>query len=661
MEKNNDEQRRIQHRRPLVYGAIRSTTTITLPPPHKKINPRKIISSTQHSDQLHNQQPNQAKQTSMASTVGTAAADASTGGERRPNFGLNHRYGKPIPVQAQGPFPAVGSRLGPFFCLQPIGRGTFSSIHKCLHHEAAWNTTDVPPLAVAKLELSENFKGVLEAEAAILDFLDQALPPRTVPRYLGHYRCGSNYVALRMEYLPGQDMHQLRDVSRKIAVQDAVYLCADVVLPLLRKMHDVGMVHRDVKPSNVVRYSRKEFCIVDFGLSKSIVVAESSPLADTERPWTKPRWFQSGPDDQGASPCYRKERDKADFRGTSMYASPRVHQLQEYAPRDDIWSLLYVFCDLVSGGLPWMSHAANRDRDMCQTIKEQVHGLGGQPDQTEEFLKGDEYHVAVFRRNQKLQKLGPLAKDEPLPTPLAMSTDKGKVDMLRRAFAHLAKLQFWEEPDYDLIRACMLSFLDDPDTYPPSKPIDWSGFSSGLDSMSDLLDSDVFAETEKAMEKETDPRFRDDENRMTIEERFVWSQLEYNASRTMQVPPHVALQDWLRVANSLIYEEWDAKRLEPGGLRTSTDGFRRQCYIECLEKCIAFLKPFDSFRQRACCFHEEDENGSNPNKRRRLIVAGRDVSMLSLSKAILALPELLAAEKEKKRAPISLSQTSRLQ
>ena len=65
-----------------------------------------------------------------------------------------------------------------------------------------------------------------------------------------------------MEYLPGEDMHLLRDrhctslekngeitsaggsTPRRVSVEDAVYLVADVMLPLLRGMHGVGIVHR---------------------------------------------------------------------------------------------------------------------------------------------------------------------------------------------------------------------------------------------------------------------------------------------------------------------------------------------------------------------------------------------------------------------------------
>ena len=50
-----------------------------------------------------------------------------------------------------------------------------------------------------------------------------------------------------------------------------------------------------------------------------------------------------------------------------MYASLCIHQGKDYCPRDDAWSVLYVFCDLVSGGLPWMSHAAHQEQHECGT------------------------------------------------------------------------------------------------------------------------------------------------------------------------------------------------------------------------------------------------------------------------------------------------------
>ena len=69
--------------------------------------------------------------------------------------------------------------------------------------------------------------GVLESEVTILHFLHDSLPPQTVPVYMGHYKL-TNYVAIVMEYLPGEDMNQLRETivrggkSRRLHVQDAL-------------------------------------------------------------------------------------------------------------------------------------------------------------------------------------------------------------------------------------------------------------------------------------------------------------------------------------------------------------------------------------------------------------------------------------------------------
>jgi Protein kinase domain len=342
-------------------------------------------------------------------------------------------FGKPKQVQSIGKFTELGSILGPFFCLGQLGKGTFSSIHKCIcmnYFHRDNNSTARRRLAAAKVELvSFQQSGVLEAEATILDYLHNTLPPGTVPVYMGHYR-SDPYAAIFMEYLPGEDMHQLRErvmaktaedyelsrdddnvartnrspPTRRINAADAVYLTAEVMLPLLQRMHEVGVVHRDVKPSNCVRAGTgsqsKQFCMVDFGLSKSIIVPEDNEFADKEHYWNGKYWLKPYLYQNMENPprgCYRQERKKADFRGTSMYASLRVHQERDYCPRDDVWSLLYVFCDLVSGGLPWMQHAANRDRDACQRYKERIHGESEDhvSGDIAELLKGDIYEMLV--------------------------------------------------------------------------------------------------------------------------------------------------------------------------------------------------------------------------------------------------------------------------
>ena len=143
-------------------------------------------------------------------------------------------------------------------------------------------------IVAAKVELA-NFvdSGVIDGEASVLKFLDASLPVGMVPTFVDYVRQPAASIAatataatagtaekgstdgglsaIVMECLPGEDMHLLRDrhcqslvekadgvaekAQRRLSVEDAVYLVADVMLPLLKAMHQVGMVHRDVKPS----------------------------------------------------------------------------------------------------------------------------------------------------------------------------------------------------------------------------------------------------------------------------------------------------------------------------------------------------------------------------------------------------------------------------
>jgi len=431
-------------------------------------------------------------------------------------------------VTEKPPFPLPGSVLGKdrrYFCLSPLGKGTFCGIHKCvdlsyshsLNHSTGGSTEEtgtkpqtipgrfVQPkvrLVAAKVELS-NFtnSGVIDSEAMILSYLSHCMENPAVPKFVeyikntnvidsvqissnGDTSSGGKMSAIIMEYLAGEDMHTIRDQhcqsvmalansvvspaqdslvspsfkkssqssltsGRRLSVPDAIFLCADVFLPMIQTIHNMGIIHRDIKPSNCVRVKgTAEFRLIDFGLSKSFIVSEDSQAADQSKPWHFPRWMGSyfnykkllikqkqmnlpaSNTDELEMPsrgCISKERPKADFRGTSMYASLRVHQDRDYGRRDDLWSLMYVFCDFVAGGLPWMYFAAARDRKMCLAVKEWIHGervsweeeidrnikeqsslSAGTPypDHLDELLKGADYHSRKFKREEITVKTG---------------------------------------------------------------------------------------------------------------------------------------------------------------------------------------------------------------------------------------------------------------
>ncbi len=74
---------------------------------------------------------------------------------------------------------------------------------------------------------------------------------------------------LAMEYIPG---HTLRDLIRKEAPMSPAKALAllDPVLSALGAAHQAGMIHRDVKPENVLLADDGRVKVADFGLARAI-------------------------------------------------------------------------------------------------------------------------------------------------------------------------------------------------------------------------------------------------------------------------------------------------------------------------------------------------------------------------------------------------------
>ncbi len=132
-----------------------------------------------------------------------------------------------------------------------------------------------------------------------------------------------------MEYLPGADLSaHLEASAQPLPVRDAV----DHVLEAceaLAEAHREGIIHRDVKPSNLFLTTRIDgwpmVKVLDFGIAKTEAVGNESSLTATEMVF-----------------------------GSPAYMSPeQVRSSKTVGPQTDVWSMALVLYELVSKRHPF--------------------------------------------------------------------------------------------------------------------------------------------------------------------------------------------------------------------------------------------------------------------------------------------------------------------
>ncbi len=135
--------------------------------------------------------------------------------------------------------------------------------------------------------------------------------------------------------LLGKDLEFLvsRQAKKVIPVASLGYL-ATRMITLVQSLHEMGFIHRDLKPHNFVmeyaenykKVKEPKIYLIDFGLSKEYVQNENEHLAfDQNKP----------------------------LRGTVRFCSVNTHIGTEQTRRDDLQCLGYIFLYMLLGKLPW--------------------------------------------------------------------------------------------------------------------------------------------------------------------------------------------------------------------------------------------------------------------------------------------------------------------
>jgi eukaryotic-like serine/threonine-protein kinase len=207
-------------------------------------------------------------------------------------------------------------RLGPYFVERRIGGGSMGAVYLALDPQ-----TD-RPLAIKTLALGREFGGAALEEARLRFMREAQTAGRLAhPDIVSILGCGEEQglAWIAMEYLPGRDLAHHALPGSFLPVPTLLRV-ASRVADALAYAHRQGVVHRDVKPANVmIDLATGSVKVTDFGIAR---------IADGSRTRT------------------------GMVLGTPSFMSPEQMTGRRIDGRSDIYSLGVMLFQLLCGQLP---------------------------------------------------------------------------------------------------------------------------------------------------------------------------------------------------------------------------------------------------------------------------------------------------------------------
>ena len=206
-----------------------------------------------------------------------------------------------------------GFFLGDYKILDQIGKGQMGGVYKAVHTFGQLVALKILPASRAK---STHVLGRFQREARLLTQLDH---PNVVRAYQVGESGGVYYIV--MEVLEGETLNEVLERRTRLPLAEAARLMRQV-LDGLQHLHDRRMVHRDVKPSNLMLTPERAkdkpdttwdatVKILDIGLGRELF-DEDAPEAQIETQLTQEGSVLGTPD--YLAPEQAKDARSADIR-----------------------------------------------------------------------------------------------------------------------------------------------------------------------------------------------------------------------------------------------------------------------------------------------------------------------------------------------------------
>ena len=228
--------------------------------------------------------------------------------------------------EARTPLEVVPGRtkLGSYRILEKIGAGGMGTVY--LAKDARLGRRVALKLLPAHFARDEELVSRFEQEARAASALNH-------PNILTVHEIGRDAGRLFIvtEYVEGRTLRE-RMWEGRFEPAAALDVCAQAA-GALAKAHASGLVHRDVKPENIMLDEEGHVKVLDFGIAKRLA---PSPSVDTEAPTNA-----------------RVDTASGVVLGTTTYMSPEQVRGLELDGRSDVWSLGCVLYEMLAGRPPF--------------------------------------------------------------------------------------------------------------------------------------------------------------------------------------------------------------------------------------------------------------------------------------------------------------------
>ncbi|MFJ2263795.1 serine/threonine-protein kinase [Streptomyces sp. NPDC087844] len=225
------------------------------------------------------------------------------------------------------PSELIGRQIAGYRIEREVGRGGMAVVYRA--KDLRLDRTVALKLLAPELARNDTFRKRFTYESRVAAAIDH---PHIVPVFEAGETDGVLYIAMR--YVAGRDLRHLLDKEGPLAVTTATRIAVQVA-SALDAAHDHGLVHRDVKPGNILVAAGTDsdhpehVYLTDFGLTKKSLSLTGFTTV-------------------------------GQFVGTLDYVAPEQISGRPVDGRCDVYSLACVVYETLAGGPPFQ-----RDDDMA--------------------------------------------------------------------------------------------------------------------------------------------------------------------------------------------------------------------------------------------------------------------------------------------------------